>query len=294
MIQKDVVIAENVVEEITGQAMNDVEGIDKDDVEEGVLNDSDVEEADKNDVKEVEKNNVEVIERNDIEESVLNDNDVEEADKNDIEEVVKNDVVVESTLKGTAQNDMKDIAKEMERAVIAFKTNMLYDLALAPNIEVELPFAQDRFSVMAEWWFPWLCARNNSWCYQLLYGGVEGRIWLGNRNERPSLSGHFLGIYGGGGLFDLGYDNKGYQNQGYWSAGITYGYSFPIHRNLRIETSVSVGYISAEYACYDVVEDGRYMVWRHDGKFSWIGPTKAKVSLVWTIFNKNKAKGDLR
>ncbi len=178
-----------------------------------------------------------------------------------------------------------------DRSVLAIKTNLLYDLAFAPNIEIEFPFAKDRFSVMAEWWAPWWHGRDNSWCYQLLYGGVEGRVWFGDRTRRPSLSGHFAGVYGGYGAFDLELDNKGYQCLGFWSAGVTYGYSFPIHKSLRIETSVSFGYLSADYEHYEAVENGQYLAWKNDGRFSWAGPTKAKVSLSWTIPSGRFSRG---
>ncbi len=190
------------------------------------------------------------------------------------------------------KEDESDVAAEKaeekrkdRRAVLAFKTNLLWNIALAPNIEIEFPFAKDRMSVMAEWWCPWWVTRSNSWCYQLLYGGVEARFWLGDRTKQPSLSGHFLGLYGGAGIFDLERNNIGYQSQFYYSAGITYGYSFPIHKNLRIETSLSVGYLNAPYSKYEAMEDGRYLVWQYDDVLSWWGPTKAKVSLVWTILN---------
>ncbi len=188
------------------------------------------------------------------------------------------------------QDDVPEVIADVQKTktVLALKTNLLYDLALAPNIELEFPFAKDRFSIMAEWWAPWWTARSNTWAYQLLYAGVEARVWLGNREKLPSLSGHFFGIYGGGGIFDFERNNIGYQSQFYYTAGLTYGYSFPIHQNLRIETSVSAGYLNADYQKYEAMEDGRFLVWQNDGRFSWLGPTKLKVSLVWTIFNNNR------
>ncbi len=169
------------------------------------------------------------------------------------------------------------------RTVMAVKTNLLYDLIATPNVELEFPLAKDRFSIAAEYQFPWFHARNDSWCHQMLYGGIEGRVWFGDRSMKPSLSGHFAGVYAGGGVFDFERNNKGYQCQGFFSAGLTYGYSFAIHKSLRIETSISAGYIGAKYEHYQAVEDGKFLVWQHDGKLSYFGPTKAKVSLVWTI-----------
>ncbi len=84
-----------------------------------------------------------------------------------------------------------------QRTVLALKNNLLYDLALAPNIEVEIPLNR-RWSVNAEYKCPWWLNSSREFCYQLLSGGVEGRCWLGNRKRRNRLAGHFIGAYAEG------------------------------------------------------------------------------------------------
>ncbi len=73
------------------------------------------------------------------------------------------------------------------------KNNLLYDLALAPNLEVEIPVGK-RWSLNAEYKCPWWLNSKHDFCYQLLSGGVEGRCWLGNRQKRNRLTGHFIGL----------------------------------------------------------------------------------------------------
>ena len=84
------------------------------------------------------------------------------------------------------------------KTVLALKNNLLYDLALAPNIEVELPLGK-RWSLNVEYKCPWWSDSGCNFCYQLLSGGTEARYWLGNRHTRGRLSGHFLGAYAEGG-----------------------------------------------------------------------------------------------
>ena len=49
----------------------------------------------------------------------------------------------------------------------ALKTNLLFDLAFAPNIELELPFGKsNRWSLNVEWIFPWWLIDNDKFCFQ--------------------------------------------------------------------------------------------------------------------------------
>ena len=48
---------------------------------------------------------------------------------------------------------------------------------------------------------------------------------------------------------------------------------------LAIEFSVGIGYLDTEYRKY--TSYGNDLVWVSSGKYHFIGPTKAKVSLVW-------------
>ena len=85
--------------------------------------------------------------------------------------------------------------KRQHRSLLALKTNLLFDLALVPNIEIEVPLdKQNRWSVNGEWMFPWWLIDHDKYCLQILSGGVEGRYWLGSRFRRlsrPALTGHF-------------------------------------------------------------------------------------------------------
>lgn len=157
---------------------------------------------------------------------------------------------------------------------------MLLDAVSAINVGIEVPIGT-KWSVNAEWTFPWWLPDSNKWCFELLSGTVEGRYWFGAREKM--LGGAFAGLYAGGGYYDFQYDLKGYQGEFYIMAGISGGYSFKIAKRLNMELSLGCGYLRTDYKKYEMKEDYSILSWQHDGKYSWIGPTKAEVTLVWLI-----------
>ena len=163
------------------------------------------------------------------------------------------------------------------------KNNLLYDLALAPNIEVEIPIGK-RWSLNTEYKCPWWLNSKHDFCYQLLSGGMEGRFWLGNRQKRDRLTGHFIGLYAEGGIYDFQLRGDGYQGKYYGAAGVTYGYAKQLAQHFSLEFSLGIGYLTTEYKKYTPYEGD--IIWTNSGRYNFIGPTKAKVSLVWLITTK--------
>lgn len=180
----------------------------------------------------------------------------------------------------------------------ALKTNLLFDLATALNFEIEFPI-QNRFSLAAEWVFPWWTIDNykeNSkrTRLQILNGNIEARYWFGNREKKRLLNGWFAGIYGGGGLYDIEWKGKGVQGEFFIAAGLSGGYSHRIAEHLSMEYAIGVGILSTDYRTYRAhfCEDAVwYPIREKRGRYTWIGPTRAKVSLVWMINEKDKKGG---
>lgn len=178
------------------------------------------------------------------------------------------------------------VAKEKKREFehkteLAIKNNLLYDLALAPNLEIELPIGR-RWSLNTEYKCPWWSSGSKDFCYQLLSGGAEVRYWLGNRKKRDRLTGHFLGLYAEGGVYDFQFDeDKGYRGDYYGAGGLTYGYTHRLARHLALEFSLGIGYLTTDYRKYTTYRGD--LIWQSSGRYHFVGPTKAKVSLVWLI-----------
>lgn len=163
----------------------------------------------------------------------------------------------------------------------AIKTNLLYDIMTAVNVEVEVPIG-NHWSMAVEYVFPWW-ETGNKYCLQMLELGVEGRYWFRNNvYHRHKLEGHFIGAYGMSSMFDFQWDYEpAYQGE-YWSAGLTYGYSVPLGRSVNMEFSLSVGYLSAAYRHY-YPSDDYVLLWRDKyltGRIGYFGPTKLKVALM--------------
>lgn len=165
---------------------------------------------------------------------------------------------------------------------LALKTNLLYYLALAPNIELEMQYKS--FSLNFDYLFPWYVNTPKRFCYQLLLGGVEGRYWFNKKSENKPLTGFFMGLNFGMGLFDFQNGEEGTQGDINFLCGISGGYSKSISKNFNLEFSLSLGYLKSNninYYAYDEL-----LIKKNDSEFSYFGPTKAKVSLVWFINNK--------
>lgn len=184
------------------------------------------------------------------------------------------------------------VAKEPV-TVTALKTNLLFDAVMAPNVTLEIPLGK-HFSVQFEDIFPWY-ANGYKQCYQLWVMGPEVRYWFKNpANRDEKLRGHFVGIYGYSGLYDFqNYFDMCYQGE-IWSAGATYGFSFPIGKREKwnIEAAASVGYSNIKYQHYypSLNYDRLIRDVNKAGRVKYFGPTNVKVSLVRPINLNLKSK----
>ena len=190
-----------------------------------------------------------------------------------------------------------------KRTVVALKTNMLYDAATALNFAFEVPF-NEKFSILYEHHCPWWLTGNNRYCLQLLSFGGEFRWWFKpktrpespRRVQRDALVGHFLGVYGMGGKFDL-QANRTFCYQGeFFSAGLTYGYSMPIAKRVNLEFSISAGYARIPYRHYNPTDDWELLIRDRNksGVWHYFGPTKIEVALSVPLLVKTKVKGGNR
>ena len=176
----------------------------------------------------------------------------------------------------------------------ALKTNGLYDLALIPNIGVEV-YAGRQWSVAANWMYAWWSntGKNNFW---RIYGGdVEVRRWFGKKAAEKPLQGHHLGVYGQLLTYDFETGGRGYMADKWnYTFGVSYGYSLPIAKRLNLDFTLGIGYWGGRYKEYLPVE-GHY-VWQSTKQRHWWGPTKAEVTLVWLLgkSNFNQQKGGSR
>lgn len=185
----------------------------------------------------------------------------------------------------------------VRKPLFALKTNLLFDVLTALNVEVEVPIGQ-RWSIAGEYIFPWWSFTKKQITLQTLSGNLEGRYWFGDRGKHDVMTGWFAGVYGGGGYYDVEWKSKGYQGH-FYTAGLTGGYAHKIGRNLRLEYSLGIGYFNTDYSEYRAFycpdKGMRTLTCVDKGTRHWIGPTRVKVSLVWMLNKKyHVVKGGAR
>ena len=62
---------------------------------------------------------------------------------------------------------------------------------------------------------------------------------LGNRQKRNRLTGHFVGLYAEGGIYDFQWKGDGYRGDYYGAAGVTYGLSL-IHIYWMVKIDIAI------------------------------------------------------
>lgn len=196
-------------------------------------------------------------------------------------------------IKPVADGYDKPVDPERQKLLFALKSNALFWVAGAPNFGIEYPFG-DRWSICGDYVAPWTSSFATGLYYQLLMVNAEARYWFGKRENRPVMTGWFAGASVGGGYYDFMLNNKkkGIQGEFYILAGLSAGYSHSISSNdrVRLEYALGLGYLQTRYRKYTwdyfdyMLEAPREQVWRT----SILGPTQAKVSLVWLLYTNRK------
>lgn len=196
-------------------------------------------------------------------------------------------------IKPVADGYDKPVDPERQKLLFALKSNALFWVAGAPNFGIEYPF-NDRWSICGDYIAPWTSSFATGLYYQLLMVNAEARYWFGKRENRPVMTGWFAGASVGGGYYDFMLNNKkkGIQGEFYILAGLSAGYSHSISSNdrVRLEYALGLGYLQTRYRKYTwdffdyMLEAPREQVWRT----SILGPTQAKVSLVWLLYTNRK------
>lgn len=194
-------------------------------------------------------------------------------------------IASDSVDKVTKKTDSSD---SKEKVFLGLKTNMLYNLAMTPNIGAEFNLGKG-WSVGVNWGYAWWKSDPKAFYWRVYGGELDIRKYFGKISRKRALSGHHLGIYGQMLTYDFDLGKAGILSKLSYGAGVEYGYSLPVTRTLNVDFGIGVGYFGGEYKVYDPIDD--HYVWRETRRRHWLGPTKAEISLVWLIGNKTFRKG---
>lgn len=177
---------------------------------------------------------------------------------------------------------------DTSKMLFALRTNMLYDAVTALNIGVEVPLGE-HFSVSASYLNPWWAwgPNDRKYAFQVQELGFEGRYYI-SPVDGQRLTGWYAGVYGSSAQYDFQWDTKLCYQGEYWSAGISAGYVFSLSRNIFLELGLNLGYLSSDYRHYQPSPDYEHL-YRDPykvGKFTFLGPTKASVTLIVPIYGR--------
>ena len=139
-------------------------------------------------------------------------------------------------------------------------------------------------------------ASSKTWRLDALCGTLEGRYWLGNRQKYSIMKGWFAGIFTGAGIYDVQWKAKGYHGDFFVMSGVSVGYAHRITSHLSLEYSLGIGYFNTRYRHYKSIfgPDCRWHpIEINTGRYQYVGPLRAKVSLVWMLNNKWSKGGSL-
>jgi outer membrane protein OmpA-like peptidoglycan-associated protein len=224
---------------------------------------------------------------------------VAEEDSTDIEKAEADTVHVDCVVEPQPIEivEIIELVERVKKPLFAIKTNLLFDLATVINVEAEVPIGR-RWSVAGEWIFPWWLWESDQIAVQAEVASLEVRYWLGKYVTKQPLTGWFVGAHGGWGHYDFEWKDKGYQGE-LWYAGLSGGYAHTINRSgtLRMEYSLGVGYMNSDYTRYIPQKDSNgdwHLMRRKEAKRDYLGPTRAKVSLVWMLNRSSKKKGGVQ
>lgn len=185
--------------------------------------------------------------------------------------------------------ETEEVIEEVETPVgdplhrFALKTNLLYYIALAPNLELEWRI-NHRWSLLVEGNVAWWHRDSRHKYYEVAMISSEARYWL----PRGTVwHGMYVGAFGGYTWYDLENGDKGYRGEGEL-AGLSFGYMWPVSRCISFEAGLGAGYMRTRYKEY-VPFDGHYL-YQRTKNMNYFGPLKLKFSLVWRFNDINKPK----
>ena len=190
-------------------------------------------------------------------------------------------------LTGAPYTGEGEYPKTSKPVYMALKTNLLYDLALLPNLTIECYLGKQWSLTIEDNWNWWTFGSpvQNQWHYRIQMAGLELRRWF--QSPYP-LRGHALGLYSMVGNYDVRFSPKDENSTGYlsylsWSAGVSYAYNFPLTRKLNLELGVAAGYVGGRYSTYNYCIPETQ--WEQQAIYNrkYIGLTRVGVSLVWQL-----------
>ena len=141
----------------------------------------------------------------------------------------------------------------------------------------------------ADWAFAWWKNDARRFCWRVCGGSLGVRKYIGRTSAGSPFAGHQWGrtprcsptTSRPTAAATLPGSRAAPCGRAGYAFGLEYGYSLPVGRRLSIDFAAGVGYMGGKYHEY-LTADG-CAVRQKTSRRRWFGPTKAEVSLVWTL-----------
>ncbi len=180
---------------------------------------------------------------------------------------------------------------ESAPAAVQLRSNGLYDLALCPNIGIEIQTDLGlswQLDYIGAWWNS--PSRNrffSNYAFQ-----TEIRYYLASPKITFPYTGHHVGLYGQMITYDFEFGGTGYQSRDLdytFGIGASYGYSFPLSKRWSLDLTIGLGYFQSRYDEYDPREiyGEKHFIHKETRRLKFWGPTKLEATFVWNINSFN-------
>ena len=193
---------------------------------------------------------------------------------------------LDSLIGGNIQNVRNN---RNQRIIASIRTNLLYDIAAIPNLNVELIF-HNGWAVGIGGMYAWWDKKDMTKVWRIQNAEFQIKKYIGITPPHFANCWH-IGCYANICRYDILWEKKGFLsgnsnsrffNRPSWIVGFECGYSLHLSNNFNLNFSVGIGYLTGQYLTYKS-EQG-HNIWESTRIRHWIGPTKAEVSLVWLIW----------
>ncbi len=180
---------------------------------------------------------------------------------------------------------------ESAPAAVQLRSNGLYDLALCPNIGIEIQTDLGlawQLDYIGAWWNS--PSRNrffSNYAFQ-----TEIRYYLASPKMTFPYTGHHVGLYGQMITYDFEFGGTGYQSRDLdytFGIGASYGYSFPLSKRWSLDLTIGLGYFQSRYDEYDPrdIYGEKHFIHKETRRLKFWGPTKLEATFVWNINSFN-------
>lgn len=161
----------------------------------------------------------------------------------------------------------------------SIKTNALWDMALCPNIGIEVELWPQLSLDLPVWYSPYDIT--DTWRIRLLATQPEVRYWT-----KKAGQGHFFGLHCSVIGFNVSFNGDyRWQDPNHAAFGLGVGYGFATHldkaRKWGLEFNVGAGYINYKWVKYANISNGKQL---DQGHGTYWGITRAGISFSYKFY----------